>query len=96
MFAATEPATVTRAGISSRSKRRYFRNFVSSIPTRNIIAPTIASGNDRKMAAILHGVYARYQEGKKSTEGVDLELLLTMIEESLAAAVRAIQQVKEK
>lgn len=30
-----------------------------------------------KTACILHGVYARYLEGKKSAEGVDLELLKT-------------------
>lgn len=50
--------------------------------------------NHWKSAAILHGVYARYLEGKKSTEGVDLNLLLTRIEASLAAAVSAISRVK--
>ena len=48
--------------------------------------------NHWKSAAILHGVYARYLEGKKSTEGVDLDLLLTRIEASLAAAVAAIER----
>ena len=28
-----------------------------------------------KTACILHGVYARYMLGKKSTEGIDLEAL---------------------
>jgi aminoglycoside phosphotransferase (APT) family kinase protein len=50
--------------------------------------------NHWKGAAILHGVYARYLEGKKSTEGVDLGLLLTRIDASLAAAVAAIDRVK--
>jgi aminoglycoside phosphotransferase (APT) family kinase protein len=50
--------------------------------------------NHWKGAAILHGVYARYLEGKKSTEGVDLDLLLTRIEDSLAAAITAIERVK--
>lgn len=50
--------------------------------------------NHWKSAAIVHGVYARYLEGKKSTEGVDLDLLLTRIEASLAAAVAAIERVK--
>jgi len=50
--------------------------------------------NHWKGAAILHGVYARYLEGKKSTEGVDLDLLLTRIEASLAAAAAAISRVK--
>jgi aminoglycoside phosphotransferase (APT) family kinase protein len=50
--------------------------------------------NHWKGAAILHGVYARYLEGKKSSEGVDLDLLLSRIEASLAAAVAAISRVK--
>ena len=50
--------------------------------------------NHWKSAAILHGVYARYLEGKKSTEGVDLDLLLTRIESALAAAVAAIERVE--
>ena len=32
-----------------------------------------------KTACIIHGVYARYRAGKKSTEGVDLELLASRI-----------------
>jgi len=48
--------------------------------------------NHWKSAAILHGVYARYLEGKKSTEGVDLEKLRTRIDWCLAAAVTAIKR----
>jgi aminoglycoside phosphotransferase (APT) family kinase protein len=36
-----------------------------------------------KTACILHGVYARYLEGKKSSEGVDLELLKMRMQISL-------------
>ena len=32
-----------------------------------------------KTACIVHGVYARYRAGKKSTEGVDMDLLHTRI-----------------
>ena len=39
-----------------------------------------------KSAAIIHGVYARYLEGKKSTLGVDLAALRDQIDRSLAAA----------
>lgn len=46
--------------------------------------------NHWKSAAILHGVYARYKEGKKSTEGIDMDLLLQRIEMSLAGAVTSI------
>jgi aminoglycoside phosphotransferase (APT) family kinase protein len=43
-----------------------------------------------KSAAIVHGVYARYMEGKKGTEGVDLEALRRRIDGSLTAAERAL------
>lgn len=52
------------------------------------------SFNHWKSAAILHGVYARYREGKKSTEGVDMDLLLTRIKGALAGAVTAIDRFK--
>ena len=48
--------------------------------------------NHWKMAAILHGVYARYMAGQKSTEGVDLKFLLSRIELSMAEAAKAIER----
>jgi aminoglycoside phosphotransferase (APT) family kinase protein len=45
-----------------------------------------------KMAAILHGVYARYMAGQKSTEGVDLKFLLAQVELSMAEAAKAIKK----
>ena len=47
--------------------------------------------NSFKTACILHGVYARYQAGQKSTEGVDLPMLFARIGLSLdnAAAMAA-------
>ncbi|MAT04323.1 MAG: phosphotransferase family protein [Acidimicrobiaceae bacterium] len=46
--------------------------------------------NSWKTACILHGVYARYRAGQKSSEGVDLESLFARIGVSLdAAAERA-------
>jgi aminoglycoside phosphotransferase (APT) family kinase protein len=50
--------------------------------------------NRWKMAAILHGVFARYRAGQKSTEGVDLEKLRNLIDASLAGAVAAIERIK--
>jgi aminoglycoside phosphotransferase (APT) family kinase protein len=49
--------------------------------------------NRWKTAAILHGVYARYMEGKKSTEGVDMELLLNRIDGSLTLAEQAVNRL---
>lgn len=42
--------------------------------------------NSWKTACILHGVYARYRAGQKSTEGVDLETLYARIGLSIDAA----------
>jgi aminoglycoside phosphotransferase (APT) family kinase protein len=46
-----------------------------------------------KSAAIVHGVYARYMEGKKGHEGVDLEALRRRIDGSLTAAERALARL---
>jgi len=42
--------------------------------------------NSFKTACILHGVYARYQAGQKSTDGVDLDVLMTRIGAALDLA----------
>jgi aminoglycoside phosphotransferase (APT) family kinase protein len=52
--------------------------------------PYYVAFNRWKSACIVHGVYARYMEGKKSTEGVDLETLRTRIDLSLELAAEAI------
>ena len=44
------------------------------------------SFNSFKTACILHGVYARYRAGQKSTEGVDVDMLFARIGLSLDAA----------
>jgi aminoglycoside phosphotransferase (APT) family kinase protein len=43
--------------------------------------------NSWKTACILHGVYARYRAGQKSTEGVDLDTLFARIGLSIDSAV---------
>jgi aminoglycoside phosphotransferase (APT) family kinase protein len=50
--------------------------------------------NNWKTAAILHGVYARYRAGQKSTEGVDLDGLREGILKALSGAERAIERLK--
>ncbi len=47
-----------------------------------------------KSAAIVHGVYARYMEGKKSTEGIDLEGLRASINEHLTQSTQAIEELR--
>ena len=48
--------------------------------------------NRWKSACILHGVYARYCEGKKSTEGVDLEEMRGRIDRSLTQSEQAVSR----
>lgn len=50
--------------------------------------------NRWKSAAIAHGVYARYMEGKKSTAGVDLAGLRQRIDSALALAEQAVARLK--
>ena len=46
--------------------------------------------NRWKTAAIVHGVYARYMAGNKSSEGVDLDLLRSRIGDALTLAEQAV------
>jgi aminoglycoside phosphotransferase (APT) family kinase protein len=47
-----------------------------------------------KRAAIVHGVYARYMAGQKSTEGVDLDGLIKVIDISLSLAQQAVGRLE--
>ncbi len=49
--------------------------------------------NSWKTACILHGVYARYRAGQKSTEGVDVDALFSRIGASLDAAEAMADQI---
>jgi len=49
--------------------------------------------NRWKSAAIVHGVYARYMEGKKSAEGVDLDELRERIDGALTLAEQAVARL---
>ena len=53
-----------------------------------------AGFNRWKSAAIVHGVYARYLEGKKSTVAVDLPALKHSIEQSLSLAEAAVARLE--
>ena len=52
--------------------------------------------NRWKSAAIVHGVYARYLEGKKSTVGVDLEALKRSLLHSLALSEAAVDRLERR
>ena len=80
---------------------------VPGFPTRNELAQRYADRTGRdlshldyyigfnrwKSAAIVHGVYARYMAGQKSTEGVDLEALKQSIDRALTLAEEAIARL---
>jgi aminoglycoside phosphotransferase (APT) family kinase protein len=50
--------------------------------------------NRWKTAAINHGVYARYREGKKTTEGVDLDMLKASVDASLTLSEQALARLE--
>ncbi len=52
--------------------------------------------NRWKSAAIVHGVYARYLAGKKSSEGVDLDQLLQRIGNFLGLAEEAVARLEAR
>jgi|TARA_B110000967_G_scaffold7547_1_gene7562 aminoglycoside phosphotransferase (APT) family kinase protein len=52
--------------------------------------------NRWKTAAIVHGVYGRYMEGQKSTEGIDLETLRNRIALSLDLSEQAVNRLNAK
>jgi aminoglycoside phosphotransferase (APT) family kinase protein len=49
-----------------------------------------------KTAAIIHGVYARYKDGKKSVEGVDMEALRLRIDLALNESQAAVNRLNVK
>ena len=49
--------------------------------------------NRWKTAAILHGVYARYMAGAKSSEGIDLDVLRSRIDTALVLAQQAVDRI---
>lgn len=49
--------------------------------------------NRWKSSAIVHGVYARYMEGKKSTEGIDLDEMRERIGRTLGLAEQAVNRL---
>jgi aminoglycoside phosphotransferase (APT) family kinase protein len=82
---------------------------VTGFPARTLLAARYAARTGRdlskldfyigfnrwKSAAIVHGVYARYMEGKKSTEGVNLDELKLGIDRSLTLAAAAVARLEQ-
>ena len=80
----------------------------AGFPTRTQIAERYAERTGRdlsnldyyvgfnrwKSAAIVHGVYARYCEGKKSTDGIDLDEMRSRIERTLALSETAVNRLR--
>ena len=77
-----------RAGLAQRYAQRTGRNLD--------LLDYYIGFNSWKSAAIIHGVYARYMEGKKSSEGVDLARLEDNILGCLAAAERAVNRLESQ
>jgi aminoglycoside phosphotransferase (APT) family kinase protein len=84
--AAAAPGFPARSELASRYARRTGRNLD--------LLDYYVGFNCWKTAAIIHGVYARYMEGKKSTQGVDLEGLRARILDALSASERAVNRLE--
>lgn len=81
---------------------------VPGFPSREVLAGHYAERTGRdlarldyyvgfnrwKSACIVHGVYARYLEGKKSAEGVDLDLMRERIGRALTRSVEAVERLE--
>jgi aminoglycoside phosphotransferase (APT) family kinase protein len=87
-----DPTAATSVlGFPSRSEmaQRYARR-----SERNLDLLDYYIGFNRwKSACILHGVYARYRGGQKSSEGVDMEELRTNIDSCLELAQQAVDRL---
>jgi aminoglycoside phosphotransferase (APT) family kinase protein len=79
--ATSPPGFPTRAELADRYAERSGRDLSNLAYYRAF--------NHWKSACILHGVYARYREGKKSPEGVDLTQMTAQILAQLSAAETA-------
>ncbi len=80
---------------------------VPNMPTRSNLLNRYASRTGRdvskidyyfgfnrwKSACIVHGVYARYMQGNKSSEGIDLEHMRDRISGSLTLAAQAVNRI---
>jgi aminoglycoside phosphotransferase (APT) family kinase protein len=80
-----EPGFPTRRELADRYASRTGQDLSS--------LPYYSAFNHWKTVCILQGVYARYLQGQKSTEGVDLPLLAARRDESLWLARRALESV---
>lgn len=84
-------ATTAPAGFPSRSElaQRYGER-----TGRDLSQLDYYVGFNRwKSAAISHGVYARYREGKKSTVGIDVEGMRAGIDRSLTLSQQALSRL---
>ena len=75
-----------------RSRDELVERYASATGADLSELPYYRSFNSWKTACILHGVYARYRAGQKSTEGVDLDGLFARIGLSVDAAATMAEQ----
>jgi aminoglycoside phosphotransferase (APT) family kinase protein len=85
LLATAAPGFPTRTQLAQRYAQRTGRNLDK--------LDYYIGFNRWKTAAIIHGVYARYMAGQKSTEGVDMDGLRHRIDDSLGAAAQAVNRI---
>ena len=75
--------------------RRYLADRYAERTGRDLSKLDFYIGFNRwKSAAIVHGVYARYMEGKKSIVGVDMAGLKLSIDRGLSLSMQAVQRLE--
>src|SRR5690606_9528226 len=82
------PGFPTRAALAERSAQRTGRDLSH--------LDYFVCFNRGKRAAIVHGVYARYMAGKKSTEGIDVDELRVRVGHSLDFAQEAAERLEAR
>ena len=84
-------------GVPGFPGRAYMAQRYAERTGRDLSRLDYSGGFNRwKSAAIVHGVYARYMEGKKSTAGVDLDALRLRVEQSLVLAAEAVERLERR
>jgi len=91
----TAPPATAALGVPGFPARTQLKDRYATRTGRDLSRLDYYIGFNRwKSAAIIHGVYARYMEGKKSSEGIDLPELRTRIDQSLGLAQQAVEHLR--
>jgi aminoglycoside phosphotransferase (APT) family kinase protein len=91
------PRVVPPTSLRGFARRPYLADRYGARTGRDLSKLDFYVGFNRwKTAAIIHGVYARYMEGKKSTDGVDMPGLRRAIDIALMQSEQAVERLERR